>query len=250
MKKIIAFAGSNNPNSINHQLVMTAARNMPAGCVTVLNLSAFSVPMYSEEAERQSGIPAKILDLYSLFKDADGFLIASPEHNGLPPAFFKNIIDWLSRIEMKFFGNKPVMMISTSHGKTGGQSNLNILSSLMPRWGASIVISYSLGSFGEYFDSKECRITNENEQQKFIDALHRFLSAVCAEFSLAHPQTIHQSRRINFMKKLKLILLMCLLLTSYITAPHNENVGRSTLNKIASVICPTNIIKVEKVIKK
>ena len=68
------------------------------------------------------------------------------------PAYLKNIIDWLSRLvpaQSPFFGEsaKPILLMSTSPGATGGASNLKALTGLMPWWGGDVKGTYSLGSF-------------------------------------------------------------------------------------------------------
>lgn len=87
MKKIIAFTGSNNPNSINEKLVQSIISKYPDQNIEFIDLKRFDVPIYSQDIE-QNGIPKPIKKLFQLFTETDAFIIASPEHNGLPSAFF------------------------------------------------------------------------------------------------------------------------------------------------------------------
>ena len=146
MKKILAFSGSNSSTSINRQLLLFATKKMETDSVEYVNLNDYNVAIFSEDLEK------KFTQLHELFSTADGFMISIPEHNGLLPAFFKNIIDWLSRIDQNIFNQKPVILLSTSPGQNGGQSNLKILQDLFPRWGAEVIGAFSLGNFYENND--------------------------------------------------------------------------------------------------
>lgn len=173
MKHTIAFAGSNSKNSINEQLVKYAATLIEA--VDVLDLKEYTdVPMYNLDDEQTSGIPPKIQELYQLFKPYKQVLIASPEHNGMPPAFLKNILDWLSRAEgEKFFQDKKVVLLSTSPGGYGGANNLKNLKNIMPYWGAEVVATYSLPAFHKNMDTQKNELTNEVEKSKLVAALQQ-----------------------------------------------------------------------------
>ncbi|PKA83825.1 NAD(P)H-dependent FMN reductase [Ulvibacter sp. MAR_2010_11] len=181
MKKIIVFTGSNSSNSINRQLSLYTASKLPEGMAEIINLNNFTVPLYSEDLERAEGIPAPIVQLHALFKEANGFIIASPEHNGLLPAFFKNTIDWLSRVDRNIFRDRPALLLSTSNGGYGGQFGLKILESILPRFGAQIVGSFSLGNFNENFDTTTGSIVNTIEMRKLEIEMERLVTAVEGE---------------------------------------------------------------------
>ena len=90
-------------------------------------------------------------ELIALIQEHDGFIIASPEHNGGTPAFLKNILDWLSRRSKGVFDDKPLMLMSTSPGAKGGATNLNYLKHSLPYQKAVVASSFSLGSFYDNF---------------------------------------------------------------------------------------------------
>ncbi len=104
MKKILAFAGSNHAKSINHQLVEFTASQFTDAEVKVLDVRDWKIPMYSINMDPDQ-TPEQITELISLIQGSDGFIISSPEHNGGIPAFFKNIIDWLTRRGKKVLMN-------------------------------------------------------------------------------------------------------------------------------------------------
>jgi NAD(P)H-dependent FMN reductase len=154
MKKIIAFAGSNNPDSINEKLVKSVMQEFPDSGIEFIDLKIFELPLYSQAIEG-IGVPEAAKVLFHKMNEATGFIMASPEHNGLPSAFLKNIVDWLSRIDQQFFGNKPIFLMSTSPGSTGGKSHLDLLARLVGRWGGNLMGTYSLGNFHKSYNAEE-----------------------------------------------------------------------------------------------
>lgn len=154
MKKIIAFGGSNSKNSINKQLAVFVAGMITTAETKVIDLNDFAAPLYGVDLESESGIAQEALDLISEFKSVDGFVISLAEHNGSYSAAFKNIFDWLSRIEGTIFQDKPVLLMATSPGGRGGQSVLEAAKIRFPRHGANIVASFSLPSFGDNFSAE------------------------------------------------------------------------------------------------
>ena len=174
MKKIIGFAGSNHSASINQQLVQIGAKQLTEVEVEVIDLRDYAMPMYSQDLEKESGFPDGVTALQAKLDEADGYLIASPEHNGMVPAFFKNAIDWLSRNNRTFLGSKPVVLLSTSPGAKGGATNLANLAHVLPYFGAKIVSSFSLPSF--YEKAAEGNITDAElaaELTKVVQSLEK-----------------------------------------------------------------------------
>lgn len=150
MKRILAFAGSNHSKSINFQLVSHAASLVEGMEVNILDIHDWDVPMYSLDLEG-GPTPEKVQELINLIQEYDGFIIASPEHNGGTPAFLKNILDWMSRKAKKVFADKPLLLISTSPGAMGGANHLKFLAHALTYQGANTVSTFSLPTFHKNF---------------------------------------------------------------------------------------------------
>ena len=179
MKKILAFAGSNSSSSINRTLLEHAAGLIEQHDATVVDLRDFDTPVYSADLEEQSGIPENTERLRKLFEEHDAYMIASPEHNGMMPAFFKNAMDWLSRTEGKVFQGKPVMLMSTSPGPRGGQINLANMKAVFPHWGASAVFAeFHLGRFYDAYDMGNNSFKRPADAQQLAAALSEFEAAL------------------------------------------------------------------------
>jgi NAD(P)H-dependent FMN reductase len=129
-------------------LVAKAASLLEEFEVEILDLRDYDAPVYSDLLELD-GIPNSILNLRKKLNTADAFILSTPEHNGFTTAFFKNILDWLSRIDRKTFDDKPMFLMSATPGGRAGQSVRENLSRLMPRWGANIVVNYGVGNFNQ-----------------------------------------------------------------------------------------------------
>ena len=173
MKNIIAFSGSNSPTSINNQLLKAVSKLISNVQIHIVDLARFDIPIYNPKIESE-GLPLAVKELYEEFVSADGFVIASPEHNGLPSALLKNTFDWLSRIDQEFLGAKPVLLMGTSPGGNGGASHLDILLGLLPRWGGVANGYFALSSFYENFDSQTRTITSHKEQERLIELVMQF----------------------------------------------------------------------------
>jgi NAD(P)H-dependent FMN reductase len=171
MKKILAFSGSNSKQSINQQFVIAAANLIEGAEVEVLNLRDYEAPVYGIDLEIEHGFPPTMVELNKKFDEADGFLISTPEHNGSMPAAFKNVIDWISRQEVKVFRDKPTVFLSTAPGPRGGASALEHLVAIMPYRGAEIVGQYSLGSFSENYENGSLNTEVTNELKSVVNKL-------------------------------------------------------------------------------
>jgi NAD(P)H-dependent FMN reductase len=174
MKKLLAFSASNSSNSINKILASYASKQFKNATVELLDLNDFEMPIYSIDREKKDGIPQLAHDFYKKIGDADFILISFAEHNGNFSTAFKNILDWMSRINSKTFQEKPMLLLATSPGVRGGSSVLDIATKRMPFQGGIVKGSFSLPSFNDNFDKEKGVISNkELDEQllKIIDSI-------------------------------------------------------------------------------
>lgn len=177
MATILAFAGSNSSTSINLKLVRFTANQMENHDVQVLNLANYPFPMYSEDHEKEHGFLNSLIELKKDIKNADGIVISVNEHNGGLSAYFKNVIDWLSRLDRDFIKGSKVLLLSTSPGKRGGIGAQEVAKNTLSRFGAEILGTFSLPSFNENFDA-ENGITDEELSKQHKSAIAAFINAV------------------------------------------------------------------------
>ncbi|MBQ4821114.1 NADPH-dependent FMN reductase [Aquimarina sp. MMG016] len=177
MKNILAFAGSNSSTSINQKLVEFVASEIKIHNTTVIELTNYPIPMYSEDEEKK-GFPEMVSKLKEEIAKSDALIISVNEHNGSLGAFFKNIIDWLSRLDRNFLEGKKILLMSTSPGKRGGLGSLDFAKSIFPRFGAEIVESFSFPSFYDNFSSDENQVINETLSLGLNEVLSTFAQQI------------------------------------------------------------------------
>lgn len=177
MKQIIAFAGSNSKKSINKQLAIYAANLIDDVVVEILDLNDFEVPLFGVDIEKSmQGQPENAHKLLNKIKNSDGIVLSLAEHNGAYSAAFKNIFDWMSRIEAKTFFGKPMLLMATSPGARGGQSVLAMAQDRLPRHDANIVGVFSLPEFGKHFS--EGKINNQVFNEQLLVQIDKFQKAL------------------------------------------------------------------------
>ncbi|ETZ21434.1 NADPH-dependent FMN reductase [Pedobacter sp. V48] len=157
--KILAFAGSSSRQSINRQLVIHTISFFKDHDVTLLDLNDFEMPLFSVDREANDGYPEKAYKLIDHISETDLIILSLAEHNGSYSAAFKNVMDWCSRTNSKFFQNKPMLLMSASPGGFGGGNVMNAAIIRLPKLGAEVLTTFSLPSFHQNFD-QETGISN------------------------------------------------------------------------------------------
>jgi NAD(P)H-dependent FMN reductase len=160
-KKVLAFGASSSKNSINKELASYAASCFKDAEVNVLDLNDFEMPIYSIDREKEDGFPEKAYTFKKYIKECDVIVISFAEHNGAYTAAFKNIFDWISRIEKNVWENKPMLLLSTSPGARGGSTVLELAVNKFKRMNSNIIASFSLPSFNNSFSISDGVLDNE-----------------------------------------------------------------------------------------
>jgi len=172
MKNIITFAGSNSKTSINKALAIYASSLVEGVKTTVLDLNDFELPLYGIDFENENGIPENVHKFLDMLKQTDGIVLSLAEHNGAYSTAFKNLFDWISRVEGKLFFNKPMLLMATSPGGRGGLSVLEIAKGRFPFHDGNIIETFSLPFFGENF--KDGKIVNAELDTQLKTAVTQF----------------------------------------------------------------------------
>ncbi|MEC3964498.1 NAD(P)H-dependent oxidoreductase [Flagellimonas halotolerans] len=176
MAAILAFAGSNSSTSINFKLVKLTTALVQNHDIQTLDMAEHPFPVFSEDLEKEEGYSASLKELKEQINSASGLILSVNEHNGNPSAYFKNVLDWLSRMDRKFLEGTKVLLMSTSGGKRGGKGSLTVVENMLPRFGAEIVAIFSLPSFYDKFSEEG--ILDETLKNEHQNALNTFLDAL------------------------------------------------------------------------
>ncbi|WP_294296284.1 NADPH-dependent FMN reductase [uncultured Chryseobacterium sp.] len=149
--KVLAFAGSTSSTSINKELVKFVLKDFQDDEINLIDLNDFDMPMFSVDREKK-GFPDEAHRFLKVIEDCDVIICSLAEHNRSYSAAFKNVFDWASRINVKVFQNKPMLLMSTSPGGYGGGNVMNTAKTFFPNFGAEVKDTFSLPKFYENFD--------------------------------------------------------------------------------------------------
>ena len=159
-KRVVAFAASSSSRSINKQLVTWACSLVEDAEVEILDLNDYELPLFSVDREDQLGQPEAAQAFLRKVNESDGIVISFAEHNGAYSAAYKNLYDWVSRIQPRVYRDKPMVLLSTSPGGRGAKSVMELAQSQIPRFGGEIRASVSVPSFDDNFDSAAGKVSN------------------------------------------------------------------------------------------
>ena len=144
--RVLVLAGSTRKDSIHRKLAAQALTALRAAGMdaTFADLRDYALPLYDGDLEAEQGMPAAAKALKELARDADAFVIASPEYNGSYPAVLKNAIDWISRPEpgekhLAAFAGKLAAIASASPGPGGGRRVLRQLRELLEMMRVTVI---------------------------------------------------------------------------------------------------------------
>lgn len=172
MSKIFAFAGSNSSKSINHQWLEFIKANGLSE-MEICDLPKRNIPIYDMDTEKEHGIPEVIIDLFKLIDEAETIVIASSEHNGSFTSYMKSTIDWLSRYNRDFIRDKKVFITGTSPGRGGAASSIQASKVLLERFGANVVATMPLPSWGHAFENGKLLEENQVQLDSFLNEIKK-----------------------------------------------------------------------------
>ncbi len=178
---ILALGASSSSTSINQQLAQLAATRLAAqtnGTVNAVKVGDFPLPLFSEDTEKELGKPQSAQAFFEAIGQADAIVISFAEHNGSYTAAYKNLFDWTSRIDMKVFQGKPLLMLATSPGPGGAQNVLNTAVTSAPYFAGEVKASLSIASFYEHFDLEKGEFRSNEQLDKLDCAIGRFVASL------------------------------------------------------------------------
>lgn len=139
--------------SINRRLLLLGVERLKERGAEVheLELRQLGMPLFDQDFEDEINagdqpMPKGITAFRDALRAADGFLIASPEHNGAMSAALKNAIDWASRdrtggVPLVCFAGKAAALLGASPGKLGGIRGLPDLRRVLSGIGTTVIAS-------------------------------------------------------------------------------------------------------------
>ncbi|MEK9726680.1 MAG: NAD(P)H-dependent oxidoreductase [Candidatus Margulisiibacteriota bacterium] len=95
MKKILILIASQNKNKELAQHINVSFESKGV-VVTLVDLVALDLPLYSSVQQAKVGIPSEINALFEACENSHGFVFVAPEYNGGIPPVLTNALAWLS----------------------------------------------------------------------------------------------------------------------------------------------------------
>ncbi|APX71762.1 flavocytochrome c [Companilactobacillus allii] len=121
--KFIGIVGTNAEKSYNRMLLQFMKQHF-SDKAEIEILELFDVPMFDESDDQSNS--EIIQEFNTKISDADGVIIATPEHNHSVPSALNSIIEWLS-FNLHPFDGKPVMIVGASlHPQGSSRAQLHL----------------------------------------------------------------------------------------------------------------------------
>ncbi len=136
------------------------------------------LPLYDEDIETSSGIPAEVQRLAEQIAAADAIVISTPEYNKAPPGVLKNALDWVSRTKLRPFRDQPVAIVSAGEGRGGGDRSQFALRLMLTPFrphlisGPEVTVAASRSAFNEDGTLKD---------ERYLKALTELMGELRAE---------------------------------------------------------------------
>ncbi|MEK4044434.1 flavocytochrome c [Paenibacillus sp. FSL H8-0048] len=172
--KFVGIVGTNASKSYNRKLLEFMKSHFSEK-VDIEILELKGVPMFNE-SDDQSQSPI-IQNFNTKITEADGVIIATPEHNHSVPSALKSILEWLSW-NLHPFDGKPVMVVGAAYDVQGSsRAQLHLRQILdAPGVNASVMpgSEFLLGRANEAFDEAG-KIKSERTVDFLESCFHRFM---------------------------------------------------------------------------
>lgn len=169
--KVLGICGSLRKTSTNMSALQYMASEADKLGIEFEIAELLDVPMFNPDTEQEKN--EATLKLIQQMKDADAFVLASPEYNYSMTAPLKNALDWGSRIPgNEGFKGKACALLSAGGGFHGGRSHYHV------RQVAVFLDLYVLNkpevflsSFDGTFDPETSKLVSEHGQENIVKQL-------------------------------------------------------------------------------
>lgn len=178
--RLVVMTASGRSASLNARLAELAAATIEAegGRADLVGIKDFDVPPYDGDIEAEAGIPEGAKRFREKLREANGFVIASPEYNASMPGVLKNLIDWMSRFKPQPFNEHQGLLMSASPSMAGGNRGLWALRIPLEHLGARVypdMFSLAQAHLGFAADGS---LADETLQQRFVANIVNFMNLV------------------------------------------------------------------------
>lgn len=203
--KLVGLVGSNAEHSYNRLLLKEIkARFQHLFSLEILEISR--VPLFNVSADDLDLEDVQYLNQRIL--EADGVIIATPEHNHTIPPALKSVLEWLS-YKLHPFEDKPVMVVGASYDVLGTSRSQLHLRQILEAPGLRAHVfpgnEFLLGKAKEAFDENG-RLVDAKTIQYLSECIEKFVRFVHILKQVEQPRhrkqgIIHQSYQLGDFSK-------------------------------------------------
>ena len=153
--KIVGIVGSNAEVSYNRKLLQFIKKQFG----TMFDFEIIEIkdiPLFNQSNDQTNSAP--IQNIHRKILNADGVIIATPEHNHTIPAALKSVLEWLS-FNIHSLDEKPVMIVGASYYDQGSSRAQLHLRQILDAPGVNAMVmpgnEFLLGEVKEAFDEND-----------------------------------------------------------------------------------------------
>ena len=176
--KILAFAASHRPASLNRQLLNVAVaytkHSHPTLAIETQPFDFFDLPLFNDAVREESGMPPHADTICAMFAASDALVIAAPEYNWSIPAGLKNILDWISCYRPVPLQGKAAFLMCATPSERGGMLGLTHLKTTLEGLG-TFVYPTMFGLGQTHISLQEGAIREAKKRQQLHDQLDGFV---------------------------------------------------------------------------
>ncbi|MFW7419267.1 NAD(P)H-dependent oxidoreductase [Vagococcus fluvialis] len=175
--KLIGIVGSNAEVSYNRTLLNFMAKEYKS-LVEIEVLEIKDIPLFNQSDDQTMSEPIQYLN--KKIVEADGVIIATPEHNRSIPAALKSVLEWLS-FKIHPLEEKPVMIVGASYYDQGSSRAQLDLRQILDAPGVNAIVlpgnEFLLGKVKEAFDTNG-NLKDDKTKEFLTKSLKKFIQFV------------------------------------------------------------------------
>ncbi|HCT96683.1 MAG TPA: hypothetical protein DIC43_06995 [Vagococcus sp.] len=171
--KLVGIVGSNASLSYNRRLLQYIEKNYSDKFdLTLIEID--QVPLFNQSDDQTNS--EVIQSIHRQIEQADGVIIATPEHNHTIPAALKSLLEWLS-FKIHPLENKPVLIVGASYYAQGSSRAQLHLRQILNAPGLHAMVmpghEFLLGNVKEAFD-EQGQLKDEKTKALLTQTLEKF----------------------------------------------------------------------------
>lgn len=201
--KIVGIVGSNAELSYNRKLLQFIDKKF-SSMFDFEVIEIKDIPLFNQSNDQTDSAP--IQNIHRKILNADGVIIATPEHNHTIPAALKSVLEWLS-FKIHSLDEKPVMIVGASYYNQGSSRAQLHLRQILDAPGVNAMVmpgnEFLLGKVKEAFDENDYLKDQgtidflKSCLEKFVKFINVVTVLEAPKKEAAKPEDLHATGKID-----------------------------------------------------